>query len=144
MNTFYVYQPILSKEQCTEVNANGWAGCEWAKAYMDITALYCDVGEVLDRVVNAVNAELFQLSFIVIAENIEQVFSITNGMPVGGASFSYTSGKQKSGSVGDVVIADDQTEGWVCMPCGWMNLVSKTCKWFEGEVLEFIMFKEEV
>lgn len=142
MNTFYVYQPILTDKQHTEVNANGWAGCEWAGAYMNITALYCDEGEVIDRVVAAINAELYQHSYTVEADNINDVFSATNGM--GGGKIIFRSGNQKSGSVGDVIIAADQTEGWVCMPCGWKHLVSKACKWFEDQVWRLHAIKENV
>lgn len=124
MSKFVVYQAVIDDERYVEVNARGWEGVEWGKAYLNVTN-FANEKNVAERVNAAAAFGLYKKTWVVEAETVGDVFTLTN-IGLDGEVVSKDK-YAKSGSVGDVVISVTESGlvGNVCLSFGWAELTAK-------------------
>ena len=132
MQTWNVYQPRITDEMAKTVNREGWDKTPWGPSYLGVTGLL-NAPEASGRMRDAVENDLYRHAYIVEAADVADTFPLTNGMG-GEGRIILNIGQPSSGSVGDVVIRTDHSEGWICLSLGWAEIADDTLRWFESKV----------
>jgi hypothetical protein len=138
MPLWNVYQPIISDERSREVNLKGWSYADWCSHYNRATNYMWDARDAWKHVRNCLEDDLYSHSYIVECDDVEQTFDITNGMADADKT-KWRNVKVKSGSVGDVVIKSDHSEGWICLSVGWAQMSDDAIHEFESKVATCMM-----
>jgi len=118
-----VYQPALTDAQIVAINSGNDVGHIYDR-YLKAT-----INVSWDRVCNAF--EFYRHAFDVATDSPEVVFEQTN---IGGDLVEWRADRPKSGSVGDVLIADGSNRGWICDSFGWIELSRDQVRYFETKV----------
>ena len=138
MKTFNVFQARLTKDQKDDVNKFGWDHSDVTKAYAGMQ--FVNEANAYDRYAAAVSAGLYKHNYIVDADDVEDVFTVTNHMAAD-AEIKWQATPARSTSVGDVIFEAGTcdgdmsvTRGWICCDCGWAELSGDDRRSFMKEV----------
>ena len=132
-NQFELYQPFLSDQQVDEVNSG-------QNPHKDFTRLMFVTSEFAWEGIQAAFG-YYRHTATVQAESPEDVFYLSN---IGDVDpFEYHS-KNRSVSVGDIVINMRLSLGWICLPVGWHQLERNKVHEFQAEVSTFMKMGEKI
>ena len=127
MTTLNIYQVMLGNAKYHEINTKGWGGTSWDSFYTWLTSFPKeDKVALFTNIKGACENGLYKHSYIVDSnvsaeDSLDRAFAVTNGMSSTGVNVERME-PCKSGSVGDIAVDNDTHRGWICMPCGWLEL----------------------
>ena len=135
---FKVFQLILSDEMAKEANTKGFEGTAWGRTYLFLTT-FPDEGDAERLIREAIDLNLYTHAWSVNARDLEQLFAVTNyAVQDPEEHIVWKRARTKSGSVGDVIMTDNQA--WLCMPFGWYELGLELRRHFEENVTRVLDF----
>ena len=138
MPTYRVYQTSLSDTQMNELNGpnGGWSSKPEFTAYADLTFGRSETNDEDGMVVAAANHDLFYHVADIEAEDLEDVFRISNMCQTSHQITRY-SNRMTTLSVGHVVVNISHPNGGasMCASFGWKMLTEATQKILQEKAL---------
>ncbi len=140
MNTYRVYQIQINDKQYHEVNAKGWEGVAWGRAYNKATSFLREAN-AHERVITCVDHDLVTHTATMKAEDLEDLFVIMNGMAKS-PEVLYEAPRHKSLSVGDIVYCVETKETKIVCAFGYAKVTRDFQKQLEAKVSTVVTANE--
>lgn len=117
---FRLYQKHLTDDQRIRLNGTGWS--EEFAPYADLSSIW-KACEAWERVRDAAEAGFFRHVANLSVVKAEDAFIEMNHPDSDWSRVEAVEGRRPySLSVGDVLIGENNTEGWVCCSVGWAEM----------------------
>lgn len=133
---YKVFQVTINNDRYFEVNAFGWDGVDWGKAYSALALVSYNDEDIADKIFDAVDHNLYEHNIIIEADNLEHMFTIGNYISDQG-NIKWSDPQRSSVSVGNVVIANGHM--YICATTGWIQLTDEDCHKFESKVTQIML-----